>query len=192
LLAAMYYGPSEAGLFSLAQRVVALPTIFVGQAISQVYFSEAATLLRERPDGVSSLLRGTVRKLFIVSAGPLVVMAVFGPLGARLLLGAEWEEAGVYVRMLAPLYIGQFVVFPVSETLNLLEQQRLQLAWDLVRLATVVSIFAYGARAGLRGTSTTGLYGVAMMLLYGTLFVLADRAARRRQATVTGMALQTS
>jgi O-antigen/teichoic acid export membrane protein len=192
VLAAFYYGPSDAGLFSLAQRVIALPTIFVGQAISQVYFSEAAVLLRERPDGVSGLLRATVRRLFIFSAGPLILMAVFGPWGARVLLGPQWEQAGFYVRMLAPLYLGQFVVFPISETLNLLEHQRVQLAWDVVRLVTVVSIFAYGFRAGLSATSTTGIYAVAMMVLYGTLFVLADRAARRRQRPSTQVALQVS
>jgi hypothetical protein len=63
------------------------------------------------------------------------------------------------------------VVTPLSQTLNILERQDLQLIWDIARVVVVVFViwFAY-AVLHLPSLTTLALYGGAMFAMYGILF----------------------
>ena len=181
LLAAMY-GPATAGLFVLAQRVIGMPMRLLGNAVAQVYLSEAGRLVHQDPDGVRRLFVRTGRRLLLAGVAPTLLIALVGGVLFRGVFGAEWHQAGVYAQVLALAFAAQTVMDPLSQTLNVLHRQDLQLAWDAVRVTAVVAAIAGAAQAGRSATVAVALYGGVMVLSYGLLFALclhAFRAPRR-------------
>ncbi len=177
LLMASFYGSSAAGWFILCHKLMSLPSQLVGQAVSQVYFGEAAGYESDR---LRRLFRKTVVTLFLAGL-PVAILCIWG--GEWLfpaILGAEWLEAGKFVRFLAFMYLVQFSVSPVSQTLNMLERQDLQLAWDAGRLAVVVTSLALPAFMGLGPLSAVAFFSAGMTIMYALLVLLCLAAISRR------------
>jgi O-antigen/teichoic acid export membrane protein len=174
LLVAGSYGIAVAGRFGLAQLVVAVPTAFLGQAVSQVYVGEVARLLRENRVALRPLWRRTVRRLLLVGAVPALVMVTGSPLLFSVLFGDQWRLAGVYAQLLSVSFLGQFVVTPVA-TLNIIERQDLQLVWDVVRLVLVVGSIVVSKAAGASPSEAVGAYALTSAVMYVTLGILTYR-----------------
>jgi O-antigen/teichoic acid export membrane protein len=174
LLVAGSYGIAVAGRFGLAQRVVAVPTAFLGQAISQVYAGEVARLRRENPASLRPLWRRTARKLLLVGAVAAVGMVVAGPRLVSMLFGDEWRLAGVYAQLLSVSFLGQFVVAPIA-TLNIIERQDVQLVWDTIRLVLVVGSIVVSRAVGASSSEAVAVYALTSAVMYVTLGILAYR-----------------
>jgi O-antigen/teichoic acid export membrane protein len=186
LLMAAFYGPQAAGLFALGQRVIGMPMALVGRAVAQVYMGEASRLAQEDPGALHRLFFGTARRLLSVCIVPIVALGASGPRVFTLLFGERWPEAGVYVRLLAIMFVAQFVVVPLSQTLNVLERQDWQLAWDVGRLVMMVGGLWIASALGWPARIAVMVYGVAMFIAYGGLFVLSGVAVRQRFRGASG------
>jgi O-antigen/teichoic acid export membrane protein len=180
LLLAALYGPQVAGWFGLTQRLIRAPMTLVGDAVAQVYLAEAAVLAQTDQKAVQKLFFKTALRLLLVGGIPLALIGVVGPWLFPIVFGKGWSEAGVYVQILAAMFVFQFVVSPISQTLNILERQDLQLAWDSGRLLLMGGVFWLGSSARLLPARTLTLYSVAMAVAYVALFVLSFLALRRK------------
>jgi len=172
------YGTEVAGQFSLSQRIVGLPIILIGQALSVVFTAEGAALIRESPAQLDGLVSRTIRKLLIIGVGPLVLLALLGPWGFRILFGSSWGQAGLFVRILAPMYIFQFVAWPLSQTLLLLELQTLQVALDIGRMMAVVASLFIPAFLGFGPTEVIIIFGLVLAFFYLLTLVIIRRKTR--------------
>ena len=180
LIVAATYGPEPAGWYALANRVVGAPLGLIGNAVAQVYLSEAPALAREAPERLRVLFRGTaLRLMFIGGAAVAVVMIGGGPLFG-LVFGDGWQDAGVFAQLLGPMFLAQFVAGPLSQTLNVLERQDLQLAWDAGRLLLVIGAFWLGAASDWPPAWTISAFSIAMLVSYLALLVLARCALTAR------------
>lgn len=175
ILLAIEYGPHVAGLFALAQRVMDAPTRMVGTAVADVYMGEAAKLSRSHPREFRELFFVTLQRLLVVCAVPITLMGVAGPYVFGIVFGEDWVEAGRYVQFLTLFVAARFVVIPLSQTLNILNRQDLQLIWDAGRLLVVIATMVGGARFGLRPGLTIILFSGSMFLAYAVLLVTAAR-----------------
>ena len=182
LLFAGFYGDRVAGWFALSQRIISIPMVLIGTGIAQVYVSEAASRVRGDLSSLKSLHFKTGRTLLGVMTAPLLLLAVAGPWIFAFVFGPVWREAGEYVRLLTVMSILQFVVVPLSHTLNLLERQHWQFAWDAGRLLLVVGslTFAHSAGASARGAVLT--FGGTMAIAYLALLALNLAALARVRA----------
>lgn len=177
MLAALY-DPAIAGLFALCQRMVALPSVFLGRAVGEVYTGELARRLRESPETLAPLFRRTWLQLLAFSAVPAVVLLAFGPPLFDFVFGSEWREAGVYAQALAPMLVLQVAVVPVSRTLHVLERQRWLFSWSAFRLAAVAAAIFVPQYLGATPTQTLLVYAAAMSLAYVVLWTLCRAAIR--------------
>ncbi len=166
LLFAASYGLEVAGIVALAQRVVLAPLVFVGQAASQVYHGTGGRLSREDPRGLRSLFVQTSVRLLALGVVPMALLAAFGPFLFTLVFGDEWTESGQYARLLVPAFLVQLVVSPLSQTLNILERQRWQLAWDVVRLALVVGAIVGSAALSMPPRTAVIAYSAGATVAY--------------------------
>lgn len=178
VIVASAYSTEVGGQFALSQRIIAVPMALVGQAIGQVYIAEGAALLRERPGELYALFNRTTWKLFLFGVGPVFLMAFLGPWGFKLIFGKEWAQAGLFVRILSPMYLLQFMTSPLSMTLLLLEKQWLQLAWDLSRMIAVLGTLFIPVLLGWGPTWAVGFFGLSMGILYLLLILLIRRETR--------------
>ncbi|MFC4402978.1 lipopolysaccharide biosynthesis protein [Gracilibacillus xinjiangensis] len=176
------YDPVVAGFYALTQRVLGLPSSLVSQSISQVYLHEAPKLLKEDIRHVRNLYLKTAKNLLLFGGIPIILLAVFGEPAFSFIFGEEWSDSGVYMQILALLFIGQFTVVPLSQTLNILGKQHVQLVWDigrvLVSLATIIipSKFFY-----LEAERTLLIFSISMFLLYTVLFFLSLHYLQKKQ-----------
>ncbi|NER94659.1 MAG: oligosaccharide flippase family protein [Symploca sp. SIO1B1] len=180
LLIAAFYGTQVAGWFALGQRIIGIPMALIGISVSQVYFSEAARLLRDNPEELRQFFFKTTRRLLTIGILPIGILAMGGPWLFNLVFGKAWLEAGKYVQILALMFLCQFVVVPISQTLNVIERQDLQLAWDVSRLFLVIGSLQVSTILELPARTAIILYGIAMLFSYCCLFLLTSMALNQQ------------
>jgi len=176
LFLAALYNAHVAGLFAIAQRVVGLPMLLVGQSVSQVYFAEASRLAREEPSELRMLFWKTCQKLFFWGVFPTGFLVLGGPHLFALVFGKGWDQAGSYVRILGIMFLAQFAIAPLSQTLNLLERQHWQLIWDAARLALIISGFILAKTLEFVPAIAVAIYSCCMFVSYLLLLRLCLNA----------------
>jgi O-antigen/teichoic acid export membrane protein len=176
ILLASFYGLQVAGWFTLGQRVIGAPMALVGQAVSQVYLGEAAQLARQNPSSLRSLFLKAASRLLLLGLAPLGLLALSGPWLFAQIFGAGWRDAGIYIQVLSLMFLVQFVVVPLSQTLNILERQDWQLGWDIGRLLTVTGTLLIARMLGWLPSWAIAAYSMAMLISYIALFGLSLRA----------------
>lgn len=174
LLLATFYGAQVAGHFGLGQRIMAVPMSLIGQAIAQAYYSEASRLVQNSPASLQRLFRTTAKRLLLLGATPMVLLALTGSRLCSLVFGNAWDQAGVYLQILAMQYLAQFVVVPLAKTPTVLERQDLQMAWDAGRLALVTGTLLATRVMAVSDRAAVGAYGAAMLVSYLGLFIMSS------------------
>lgn len=173
LLAALY-GPGVAGLYALSQRVVSAPLVFIGKSVDQVYFGEASRLIKNDASG-ESLLKiylNTAKKMFLLGILFVIPLFLFSPVLFEFLFGKIWREAGHYVQIMTPMFLFQFVIGSLSQTLNVVERQDIQLFWVIVYLVGVSFSFAVTYYLHLSAVFAIALLSLMMTISYLLHFVL--------------------
>jgi O-antigen/teichoic acid export membrane protein len=194
LLLAMLYGPAVAGWFHLAQRVIGLPVQFISVAVSQVYLSEAPKLAHGGGEGGPALYRLFIRttgRLLVLGLIGIGILAIPGPWLFGLVFGPQWVEAGEIVRLLLPLLLARFVVFPISQTLNMFDRQDLHLIWDSCNGVILAVSFILGWQLRLGPSTTVLLYSLGMSFSYLAHFLIAQRVILRHLTPPAGGAPET-
>ena len=176
LLIAGLFGPLHAGLFALSRRVIGLPMNVIGHSVSQAYVGRATRLLREDAARLPEFFTKSAAALLVLGVLPIGAVSIGGPWLFSVVFGGEWAEGGTYIRVLGPAYLGQFVVAPVSQTLNLIERQGRQFIWDASRLAIVLGSLIGGKAYGLTAIQSVAVYSAATVFAYIWLFVWSRNA----------------
>jgi O-antigen/teichoic acid export membrane protein len=166
LFLAQYYGAEGTGWFALVNRVLGIPAALIGLSIAQVYTSEAAKLSRSDPKRLLYIFLKTTRHMLYLGLVPCALFAILAPWLFQFIFGPGWREAGVYARYLAFMFFVSFIDSPVTMTLNILERQRAQFAWDISRLVVNVFAIALPHHFGYGPRVVVLCYGVGMTVMY--------------------------
>ncbi len=183
LLSSSLFGTSTAGYYALAQRVVVAPLSMVGKSISQVYMSSLGERVRERDPAVVQLFTGVANRLLLLAAPPFILLGLFSPVLFKTVFGEGWYPAGMLVRVLVPAFLAQFVVVPLSQTLNFIGRQDYQLAWDALRFAGVFASFTITHHLNLNYIYAFTTLSAFLVLAYGVHYLLMLTALRNAAAS---------
>jgi len=93
--------------------------------------------------------------------------------------GREWETAGRYVQILGLMFGLRLVVVPVSQTLNILEQQPWFLAWQATWMGLSIGALLAAKSAGGSDIIAVVLYSLATTMAYVLLLVISLYALSR-------------
>jgi len=178
LFMAQYYGARETGWFALVNRVLAIPAALIGTNIAQVYTAEAAKLSRSNPGRLLEIFLKITRRMLYVGFVPCVLFTIFAPWLFYIIFGEAWRGAGEYARYLAFMFYGGLLNSPVNMTLNILQRQRSQFAWDASRLVLTVVGIALPSRFGYGPHVAILFYGTAMAIMYAVHWVMSYCAIR--------------
>lgn len=187
LFLAQYYGAQGTGWIALVSRVLGVPSELIGLSISQVYTSEAAKLSRSDPKRLMHIFLKTTRRMLYLGLAPCVLFVIVAPWLFQLIFGHAWREAGIYARYLAFMFYAGFINSPVQVTLNVLEKQRAQFAWDISRLVLIVAAMALPYYQGYGPRTAIFCYGATMTIMYGVHWTQSYFAIKQRvkRATIT-------
>ena len=175
LIAAWAVGP-EAGLLLLAMQVMQAPMAVLGNAVGQVYLSQAPAAHRDGK--LAAFTAEVVRKLLRLGTGPLIFAGIVAPHVFPLLFGPAWERSGWLVSWMTPWFIAQFVASPVSMALHLTGRQRTALL--LQALGLTVRILAVAIAAQAVPSFIAESYAVSGLLFYAVYFAVVLRVTRVR------------
>lgn len=136
-----------AGLFMVTHRILALPVIFVGKAISDVIYPQVVALARQGQPTFALLSRWTLTAV-VISVPLVLVILLTGRTIFPLLLGEEWAETGLLAQAISPWMLGALLSRPAVGAVPVLQLQRHYLIADsiavVVRSAALAWMLAQG------------------------------------------------
>ncbi|HNP20417.1 MAG TPA: oligosaccharide flippase family protein [Panacibacter sp.] len=160
------YSADELGYYSLAQRLITLPTVLVGQAIAQVFLQRITSL-----NGDKRLIKDELFK----TLKWLVLIAIVGGLGIYFLspflfatvFGAKWELSGELASIMSVSFFIRLIVNPVSSVFIATQELKKLAAWQTGYFLLIVLISFIGIRV-LSIESLVVAYAAFDCFIYGT------------------------
>ncbi|MDN3679478.1 oligosaccharide flippase family protein [Vibrio tapetis subsp. quintayensis] len=150
IIATYSIGP-EAGFLALATRVMLAPLSLVGSSVSQVFISTAGQKYRDNK--LDQYVTNIISKLTIIGLPLLVFVGFFSVEIFSMTFGCEWARSGEIVMYMIPWLIMQFIVSPISISLNVV---------DKVRVSSILNSCGFGLR----------VIGVIFVALYYPTYVV--------------------
>lgn len=128
------YSLGSAGFFSMAHRLVTLPSTLVASAIGDVYRQRIAVAYQQTGEFRAIYLK-TIKTTMLLAFPGCVVLYFYAPALFALVLGEEWRTAGEYARILVVAVFFQFSFTPIDKGAVLVGATRYIFYWHLARLA---------------------------------------------------------
>jgi O-antigen/teichoic acid export membrane protein len=162
----LVYGTTVSGHFGLGLRMATAPFALIGTALGQSFLSEASLIVRSDKAGLPRSLKHTTLRLLLTGVPAVGLLALIAPWLFGRVFGAQWTEAGVYLRLLAPGLLAQFVVAPISSIVLVLQTQRMFAIWEATRLSLLIAIFTAALHTWIEPRVTVFLIGSINAVLY--------------------------
>jgi len=112
LLITAWFSQEQAGQFSLAWRVLAMPMALIGGAVGLVFYQRFSQAWPDK-NIARALQFKTWKILALIGMLPTIVIMAFGEPIFTWLFGLQWEHAGRMAAIMAPML---FVIFVSSPT----------------------------------------------------------------------------
>jgi O-antigen/teichoic acid export membrane protein len=139
LLVNSYYTANATAQFDLCRQVLVLPLALITTAMSQVLLQKFAEQRNLGQRILPGFLKSSLYTLLAAAGIVLFFLLTGRPLFA-FLFGEQWGEAGVYAAILAPAFMIQFVVSPVSTIIVALEKVRIGAVWQVLYFGGILSL----------------------------------------------------
>lgn len=104
---------SDFGLYDHSIRMLRMPLMLAGLAISQVFFQSCAERYN-RGEDIFPLVFRAVKILFLISIIPFGLVFFFGDDLFAWVFSEKWRGAGEYSEILAPWFMLNFIASPIS------------------------------------------------------------------------------
>lgn len=171
LVLSFYFGPTVAAFFALGYRVMQLPVRFIGQAVSQVFFSMAAEAHRQ--GALIGVTDRIFRAMFSFAFPTFMIGGYIAPELAEVGFGIDWVETGEYAQLLMPWMLFSFISTTLSVLVSVLHKQGQELVFQLAYLLCImISLVIGGYFGSVPAIASLGLLG-GMFLMVKTIWLLA-------------------
>ena len=176
IILAACFSPQVAGMFTLAQRLLTVPSSTISLAVSQVFLAEISGSSQDGFEAMPQLFAYFVGKMAILG-GVILVGGILGSFVFGWVFGSQWQQAGVYLLFLSPLAAVDLIVSPVSTVTIVKERQDIQLLLDVIRITVVSGSLALPYLFGCSGVVAVGCYSIAMSLVLVLTLIVCRRLA---------------
>ncbi len=133
LMIGTIYSITTLGFFTMAYRMVTLPTTLIANAIGDVYRQRISAAYRERGE-FRTIFVSTLKKTIILALLPFSALYFVAPLLYEFVFGVGWRIAGEYAQILVVAAFFQFVFTPIDKNAILVGAARYILIWQAARL----------------------------------------------------------
>jgi len=108
------FGAAVTGFYSLAQRMISMPSSLIANAIGDVY-RQKASLAYVKHGEFRKLFLQTLYRTFLLALPPFAVLFFIAPELFSIVFGETWRVAGEYSRIMIIGAFFQFVYVPVDK-----------------------------------------------------------------------------
>lgn len=161
---------SVVGFYSISVRILGLPLSVISGNVSKVFFEEASREFGKTGRFNKSFIKTTI--FLVALAIPMIVfMMILAPLLCSVAFGDDWEIAGQYIRILAPMFGIRFIVTALSPGLLVAKKQNYELALQLMFVVVSVLCFIL-AKAQSASIETYLMYvSITNTIVYAMFFI---------------------
>lgn len=171
------FGAATVGFYSLAYRMITLPSSLVANAIGDVYRQQASVAYQEKGE-FSALFLNTLFKTLKVAIFPFLILYLIAPDLFAFVFGEPWRVAGQYARIIAIEAFLQFVLKPIDKSALITGATSYIFFWQLARLILTGGLFAVAIHVKLSIESVLWALVSINSLLYVTDGVVEYRLSR--------------
>ena len=111
--------------------------------MADAFQARLALYARENPGGIGRLFQRTTAGLIGMGIIPTALLMFCAEPIFRTVFGGSWGVAGKMAAVVAPYFLAQFVVSPLSRLVFVLKGQRLKLIYDVLALSGMIGVFAF-------------------------------------------------
>ncbi len=165
LLLIPFFGASAAGLYFLPQKLMSAPLNLLGNAISQVFFKDAADI-RHHPQMLTRFSTDLFRKLFSFGIVPFSIILFFGKEIFSFVFGVKWLQAGIFAQMISPWLFLVFVFSPLSSLFMVKNELKLSLKLNILLFTLRLGSLLFGTYFFKDINSTILLYAVSSFIYW--------------------------
>lgn len=165
LMLSYFFGSEITGLYTFSHRVVGLPMQLVGQATAQVFFPEAVEANRE--GSLAATTDMVFRRLVLLGAPAVLLMALAAPELFAVVFGEEWREGGTYAQWLAPWLFLVFISSPLSILPSVVEKQRQEAVFQAFLLSGRAGALVFGGFLNHPQLAVALFAGVSALFWFG-------------------------
>lgn len=134
------FGVEMLGFYSISYKALGLPLTVLSNNVSKVFFKDASVEFANTGKFKSTFKKTSM--VLSILAVPMGIIIYFGaPLAFKIVFGAGWEQSGVIVQILIPMFCVRFVVNTVAYGLQVAGKQNFELIFQLLLVGA--SIVAY-------------------------------------------------
>ena len=135
------YGLSAGGSYSLVWRVLALPAVLITANVADAFHSRAALISQTNPVALPGLVKHMAGLLLLIGSCPAAILVAFGPRLFEWVFGSRWVEAGVMAGWIAPWFLAQFIVNPLSRVVLVVGRQKVKFVYDIITFGGTIAVF---------------------------------------------------
>lgn len=136
------FGLSTLGFFSMALRLVTLPTGLIANAIGDLYLQKISVAFNQRGEFRDIYFR-TLGATVIASLIPFILLYLTLPFIFEILLGSNWAVAGQYAQILIVASFFQFIFTPLDKGALVVRASKYILFFNLSRLFFIAGLFGW-------------------------------------------------
>lgn len=185
------YGLNAGGNYALMTRVLALPAVLITANVADAFHSRVALMSQQSPLTLPGFVKRVAVVLLLLGVCPAAILVVFGPQMFQWVFGNKWTEAGMMAAWVAPWFLAQFVVNPLSRVVLVVGRQQIKLIYDVMTFAGTIAVFVI---AHFRGwpvmtavAALAALNTAAYAVFYLLLLHISSSQVRQAQPPIKGM-----
>ncbi|OVE74989.1 hypothetical protein BVX97_06005 [bacterium E08(2017)] len=177
ILLGKFYGEHILGLYSRSLRITILPQTLIFGAITNLSVS-AFSKLRDKPDQLNQSC-GIVMYFFTACLIPISICLLIEPAFIlKILLGAEWTEAAIFLQRLCWLCI-LLPLYKFVEIIHIATGRTRQLfLWGIPAAVTVASGFLIGVRHEAEAVAIAYSLCIGCLVPFGYFFAIRGTGLR--------------
>lgn len=131
------FGLTTLAYYSMSFRMLGMPLNLLSVNISKVFFEKASREYDNSNNFRKSFIQTTCL-MSIIAIPMVIILMLIAPKAFNVFFGQGWEQAGYYVRYLAPMFGIRLIVSGLMPTMIITKKQNLEL---LIQVLFVVATF---------------------------------------------------
>src|SRR4051812_37101136 len=134
LIISYFFGPVTAGYYALCNRILQAPFGLIIKPVSQIFFAEASSLVRNNKR-VFEITWATIKRTALITFPVLVILILAGPFLFSFFFGDKWYISGFYAQILAAWFFLEFIKAPISQLAVIVRKQKQMLMINVISMA---------------------------------------------------------
>ena len=135
---AALFGLFTVGIFDLADKIIGKPLGVISNSFKTVFYQRLTTAKDKL-----AIFKKSVFLMLVISTCLIIPFYILPENFFVIVLGPEWADIGIYIKLLCPLLFARFVFNVVMPSLSYTLQNHYLLIWQLIYLILLLFMFWY-------------------------------------------------